>query len=440
MKLNWTLAVVAAIALCAGGCKKDGAAPTEAPKAAGAQAGEAARPGEAAKPGEAAPVEPAKAEVPLEKATVVLWHAYRAEEQKALEQLVDAYNAQGGPVTVEAIPVPYDAFVDKIGVTVPRGNGPDLFIFAHNMIGDWVAGGLLEPVTEWAPPALLSRFIPDTVKALVYKKSLYGLPLAFKSLVLFYNKKLIAEPPKTVDELIAKAKAHTGGESWGLAVEAAKLYFHAPWLHAKGGVVFDEAGKPVLDSDASVAAAELARSLVKEQGIVPSGMTGFMVTSLFNEGKAAMAISGPWLRGEIDAGVDYGVAVLPKLGDAPLKPFLGSEAIYVSAKGAHKREAFDFAKFLTSDEAALVRAKVGKQPVANKATYEDPEIKADPFMPVFFEQAQSSVIMPATPEMQAVWSTYDTALNKTLFGDASARDAMGEAQRKVVSDLEKMAR
>lgn len=434
MKLRMILAI--AMALSLGACNKDAApaAPAaEAPKGA-AEAGKAGT-----TPGEPAKAEPAK-EPALETAKVVLWHAYRAEEQKALEQLVDAYNAKGGPVTVEAIPVPYDAFVDKIGVTVPRGNGPDLFIFAHNMIGDWVAGGLLEPVTEWAPPELLARFIPDTVKALVYKKSLYGLPLAFKSLVLFYNKKLVAEPPKTVDELIAKAKEHTGGDNWGLVTEAAKLYFHAPWLHAKGGAVFDAEGKPALDTDASVAAAELARSLVKEHGVIPSGMTGFMVTSLFNEGKAAMAVSGPWLRGEIDAGVDYGVATLPTLDGAPLAPFLGSEALYVSAKSAHKREAFDFVKFVTSDESALHRAKVGKQPVANKAVYEDAGIKADPFMPVFFEQAKSAVIMPATPEMQAVWSTYDQALNKTLFGEANAREALGEAQRKVVSDLEKMAR
>lgn len=439
MKLAWTVTLALAVSLTA--CKKDdapqapeaGKGPAKAPAALADKAPEA-------KASDQPTTAPETAEPPLDKATVVLWHAYRAEEQRALEQLVDAYNAQGGPVTVEAIPVPYDAFVDKIAVTIPRGNGPDLFIFAHNMIGDWVAAGLIEPVNQWAPPTLLGRFIPDTVKALVYKKSLYGLPLAFKSLVLFYNKALIAEPPATLDDLIAKAKANTGGERWGLAFEAAKLYQHAPLLHAKGGAVFDEAGAPALDSAGSVAAAEVARSLVKEHGVVPSGMTGFMVTSLFNEGKAAMAISGPWFRGEIDPAISYGVAVLPSVDGAPMRPFLGSEALYVSAKSAHKREAFDVAKFLTSDASALVRATVGKQPVANRATYDDPAVKGDPNMPVFFEQSKAAVIMPSTPEMQVVWSTYDNALNKVIFGDGDVRATFGDAQRKVQGDIEKIQR
>ena len=427
--------LAAALSLTA--CKKDGAPATPAAPTAKPAEGAAVDKGTPA-PDKAA--EPAKAEAPLEKSTVVLWHAYRAEEQRALEQLVEEYNRQGGPVTIEAIPVPYDAFVDKIAVTIPRGNGPDLFIFAHNMIGDWVASGLIEPVNQWAPADLLGRFIPDTVKALVYKKSLYGLPLAFKSLVLFYNKALVPEPPKTLEDLITVAKANTGGEKWGLAYEASKLYVHATLLYAKGGAVFDDDGKPALDSDASIAAAELARSLVKEHGIVPSGMTSFMVTSLFNEGKAALAINGPWFRGEIDPSVSYGVALLPTVAGSPMRPFLGSEALFVSAKSTHKREAFDVAKFLTSDEAALVRATVGKQPVANKATYEDPTVKADPAMPVFFEQSKAAVIMPSTPEMQVVWSTYDNALNKVIFGDGDARATFGDAQRKVVGDIEKIQR
>ena len=33
---------------------------------------------------------------------------------------------------------------DKLAVAVPRGNGPDLFIFAHDRLGDWATSGLLE--------------------------------------------------------------------------------------------------------------------------------------------------------------------------------------------------------------------------------------------------------------------------------------------------------
>ncbi|NUN15833.1 MAG: extracellular solute-binding protein [Myxococcales bacterium] len=379
----------------------------------------------------------------LSKATITLWHSYREEEQAALEQLVAAYNAQGGPVTVEAVPVPYDAFVDKISVTVPRGKGPDLFIFAHNLIGEWASTGVIEPITPWAPPELLKQFIPSTVKALVYEKSLYGLPLAFKSIVLFYNRQITPNPPQTMAEMILAAKAATHPEQgrYGLVVEAAKLYFHAPWLFGYGGSLFDDSESPKVDTQESIAAMQFARRLVRDEGIVPPGLTGFMVASIFSEGKAAFALSGPWFRGEIGKDIDYGVATIPTLDNgAPPKPFLGSEAILLSKMSANKPEAMDFAKFLSSDSSALIRAKVGKQPVANISVYEHPDVQADPMMAVFKAQAQNAVIMPASPAMQAMWSTYDAALQKTLFGDTEPSQALADAQTKITADVSRLRR
>lgn len=379
----------------------------------------------------------------LNKVTITLWHAYREEEQAALEQLVSAYNARGGPVTVEAAPVPYDAFVDKISVTVPRGKGPDLFIFAHNLIGEWASTGVIEPITPWAPADLLKQFIPSTVKALVYEKSLYGLPLAYKSIVLFYNRQLVPNPPKTISEMLQIAKSATQADQgkFGLVVEAAKLYFHAPWLFGYGGALFDESESPRVDGAESVAALQFARRLVRDEGIVPPGLTGFMIASMFSEGKAAFALSGPWFRGEIGKDIDFGVTTIPVLDNGtPPKPFLGSEAVLLSKMSANKPEAMDFARFLASDTSALVRAKVGKQPVANVSVYENPEIQADPMMAVFKAQAQNAVIMPSSPAMQAMWSTYDTALQKAIFGDMDPALALAEAQTKIAADVSRLKR
>ena len=62
---------------------------------------------------------------------VILWHAYRGDEAKALEETVNAYRQRPNAAHVRLVAVPYDAFANKLRVAVPRGNGPDLFIFAH---------------------------------------------------------------------------------------------------------------------------------------------------------------------------------------------------------------------------------------------------------------------------------------------------------------------
>jgi Maltose-binding periplasmic proteins/domains len=72
---------------------------------------------------------------------------------------------------------------------------------------------------------------------------------------------------------------------YGLVYEASLLYFNAPFIHGFGGVILDEEGRPHLDEKPVVDALVFLRTLVKEDGVVPKGVTSAMVTSLFNEGK-----------------------------------------------------------------------------------------------------------------------------------------------------------
>ena len=57
------------------------------------------------------------------------------------------YNAKQKDVVVKTLAVPYDAYADKITASVPRGKGPDVFIFAQDRLGGWVeAGQTIEPI------------------------------------------------------------------------------------------------------------------------------------------------------------------------------------------------------------------------------------------------------------------------------------------------------
>ena len=125
---------------------------------------------------------------------VVLWHAYRGDEAAALEKTIEAYRAQPDAVPVRVVSVPYDAFANKLRVSVPRGNGPDLFIFAHDQVGDWAERGLIESLSFWADKALLEQYLDETLTPLVFDDALFGLPLAFKCLALFYDKGFLKPP------------------------------------------------------------------------------------------------------------------------------------------------------------------------------------------------------------------------------------------------------
>ena len=87
-----------------------------------------------------------------------------------------AYNARPTTkVKVSPLAVPFDAFADKISAAVPRGKGPDVFIYAQDRMGGWIeAGNTVEPIDFFVDDALKARFIPTTIQALTYRGSLWG--------------------------------------------------------------------------------------------------------------------------------------------------------------------------------------------------------------------------------------------------------------------------
>ncbi len=437
------IAATFALTLTAASCgKKDTAAaptpPAGHPDAVLASTGDTAEPRTS---GHAPTAEPDRAKAPAGGAAgsapavtpIRLWHAYRGAEKSAFEQLIASFNDANSHISVTAQAVPYDAFVDKITIVVPRGQGPDLFVFAHNMVGSWVDKGVIAPIGDKVPSAALRAFIPQSVKALVYRRNLYGLPLAFKSLVLFCNKALLAEPPPTMEALIAALKPKMTQGRYGLLYEAGGLYQHATWIHAFGGSVFDATHKPAFATEAQARALRFARALFAKHKLYPKGVAEHMITTLFNEQKAICTLNGPWFRAEISDKVDYVVATIPSVEGKPGRPFLGIEALFVTTSSKHPRQAVEVARYLTGAEAAKVRLEVGKQPVAHAATL---AASTDPHMAVFRRQADQSVLMDSSPDMQVVWATADSAIGRTLFvSGAVPAQELAKAQKRIEADL-----
>lgn len=373
---------------------------------------------------------------------IVVWHAYRGDERAAFEKVLAEFNRTHPGTKASPLAVPYDAFADKITAAVPRGKGPDVFIYAQDRLGGWIAAGnTVEPLDFFLDAKIKGRYLPTTLQAMTYQGNVYGLPLNFKVITLIYNKKLIAKPPKTTGELIALAKKHTDAASgkFGLAYHFADFYYHAPLMNAFGGGVF--AGrKPTLNSPANVKSLETLMQW-QGQGFLPAEPSTALITALFNQGKAPMVLSGPWFLGEVRNDIQVGLAPLPTVGEAggkPMRPWITVEGVYVAAPSKNKDEAFALAKFLTDVPAAKVLALEGRQSPANKAAYADAQIAADPVLKAFREQVEVAVPMPNLPEMTLVWSPATTAMNKIVKKSATPKAALDAAQKEVVERIAKL--
>ena len=362
---------------------------------------------------------------------IVLWHSYTGAERAALEVTAQAWNADHPTTPLVLVAVPHDAFADKISSAIPRGNGPDLFVYAQDRMGDWADAGVIEPIEFWVDDARADRFGDRALGLMSYRSSLWGLPLALKSLALFYRSDLVATPPASTVELVALAPKMRARDGFALAYANIDLYGHAPWLHGFGGRVLDDAGAPAIASPEAARALEFARSLI-EQHVAPADAQNPLVASLFNEGKAATVIQGPWFIQDIAPGVPWHVAPLPVISPVgrPAAPCLGAEGILMSTRARDKDAAFAVMDALTSDAAAIVRAKA-RQVVANVRAYDDPDVARDPVVAAFRAQLAHTVPMSNEPAMREVWTPYRTAIEQVLSGRADAASQLVELQDEV---------
>lgn len=364
--------------------------------------------------------------------SVLLWHAYSDAELKALTASVKRIEKEHD-LRVMLVSVPYESFADKLTAAIPNGNGPDLFIFAHDRIGHWTANQLIEPIEFYVDDVIADRFAYEAINAMSYDDSLYGLPLTVKSVALFYRTDIVKTPPTETDQLFDMSELYVDDfKGYPLVYENTDLYAHAAWLHGFGGSLFTAEGRQDLATPAAVSALEFARRLDREK-IVPGGVDGKMVATLFGEGKAAMAISGPWFQSSIGTSVPWAVTTLPIVSATGKRaaPFLGAEGVLMSSKARDKQRAFRVMNALTADSEALHRARDAGQVVPNQAAYRADDLASNAALMTFRSQLDHSVPMSAAPGMRSVWTPYQTALLKVIDQQADPADALRSAEKEV---------
>ena len=102
---------------------------------------------------------------------------------------------------------------------MPRGKGPDVFIFAQDRLGGWVeAGQTIEPIDFFIDDKTVAQLVPGMMAAMTYRDTVYGLPLNYKSIAMIYNTALVKTPPKTTAELLKLAKGMTNTATGRLGV------------------------------------------------------------------------------------------------------------------------------------------------------------------------------------------------------------------------------
>lgn len=393
---------------------------------------------------------------------IVLWHAYIGHEAETLLELIRQYNADpnlNGGVKVDVLSVAFGNFPDKLTNALPRGQGPDVFIYAHDRLEDWKAKGLIAPVDFWIQPQEVADYRPEmVVDAFIREHRLYGFPLTVKNLALYVrrlpdgtdvaarvldlqtrNEWTFEAFLKLARELTRPCPWNTNLKCYGLGVQADDAYHHAMWVHAAGGAFLDARGLPDVLSDAHRKAAEWSWKLsgAHQDAVVPPELSYPLMSDLFIKGEIAMVISGPWFQSQLDPQkTPYTVVDFPFVEGRYPAPFLSLEGLYLSARSRKPSAAVRLMKFLAGAKSAEMRARMAGQvpilqTVADAMRRECETNRACPFDRFFYGQflqiAQKGVVMPATQNARMMWPPYSKALAGVIRRNESIVKAFREA-------------
>jgi multiple sugar transport system substrate-binding protein len=198
-------------------------------------------------------------------------------------------------------------------------------------------------------------------KVLQYDGKYYAAPMNFATLMMYYNKDIFAKagidaPPKTWDEWIADIKktTKTGSDAqYGLLIPDHETIPNWPILLWGNGSDIVKDGQPNLADPKTVEALKLWSDLVIKDKITPTGLTGADADKLFQSGKAAMEITGPWMtNGFTAAGLNYDVAPIPTGPGGPVT-LADSVVLVVSKTAKDPKAALDFVSMWNSKQAQL---------------------------------------------------------------------------------------
>ncbi|MBT2287589.1 maltose ABC transporter substrate-binding protein [Paenibacillus albidus] len=373
--------------------------------------------------------------VPEEGATLIVWESKeeRAFTEEIAKQFTEKYNV---PVKIEELAPPDQ--VTKLTQDGPSGLAADVVVIPHDNLGKAASASLLLPNDLFAEETK-TRNTEASIIGASYEGELYGYPRAAETVALFYNKSLVKEAPKSFDDVLAFSKTFTDKSKnrYGIMWEVGNMYFNYPFIAANGGYLFGDNGTNKDDIGlASEGAIKSLQTFVKLKEVLPikSGdINPDIKRSLFNSGDVAMDINGPWELGAYKEalGENLGIAPIPTIDGKTSITFSGIKIYGVNSYTQYPNAAKMYADFATTKEAQLLLNKtIGSVPT-NKEALEDPQIKSDPYVSAFAQQATNSQPMPSIPEMGNVWSPVNAALPEIWDNNADPKAAMEKAVQQI---------
>jgi len=360
--------------------------------------------------------------------TALAWFERRPTEVEVLEEQVATFNEQSEQ-TVELSNI--SDLRERTTSAIPAGEGPQLFEWAHDWVGEYHQNGFLSDQSDQVDVDL-SQYTAAAQDAIQFDGNLYGLPASAETVALIYNREMVDSPPETVSELESTMESNhdPSSGSFGLSYPL-NPYFFSAWAQAFGGHIFDPTEDQPLGIDMAETTEGLELVLDKFVPYMANDPGYSPQVASFAEGNAPFAINGPWFMSTVDENdIDAGVTALPAPEGGAPQPFTGIGMWYFSAGMEESEEAAAagraFAEwFTTREEVIMANAQeFGDIPVLQSMSGSS---DLPDTVQGFSQAVAQGTKTPVDPRMGDVWGPLGDGFMRAYNDEVSVQQAMEEA-------------
>ena len=364
---------------------------------------------------------------PASKVTITVWGSGSAGgEAQAFNASLASFEALYPNITIKDSPA-----INVASTTFPTAahahNAPDVYRDTSDNGGALYAAGLLLNLTPYLNSSYINSFTAGTITDWKLNGALYGIPVNTNGIALYYNKALVPNgtAPSNVWQMIQDAKNVTamGSGYYGLAYGIGNDYGYrfAAWFPAFGGGIFNSSHYPVVNSSQDIAAMSFVWNWTAKYHIDTTGLTFADEQSLFESGKSAFMLDGPWDQSTYAKalGSNLGVAPIPFNNATGLwpEPLWGSVGYVIpdsQASGANASQiwaSLKFVQFMTDNNSQVQLFKLaGDLPsLISTGKYIETHNFNDTVISGWVAQEAHTQLFPNYPQMAAFWTPFHIA-------------------------------
>ncbi|TDQ00850.1 extracellular solute-binding protein [Labedaea rhizosphaerae] len=386
---------------------------------------------------------------------ITIWYSNNTDELAWGKAAVAQWNAQHPDEKVTGQEIPAGKSSEEvIGAAITAGNAPCLVLnTAPAAVPQFQKQGGLVPLDDF--PDGKSYVEGRTGQQAQQYKSpdgkYYQLPWKSNPVVIFYNKKAFKKagidadnpPLATFDQFLDTSRkvVQKGGAKYAILPAPTSEFFQSwfdfyPLYAAEtGGKQLVENGKSTFTGPEGTAVLNFWNTMYREKLAGQEKYNG----DAFADGKAAMAIVGPWAIPVYKGKVEWGSVPVPTSKGMPanaIHTFSDAKNIAIYSACQNRGTAWEFAKFVTSPEQdGKLLEQTGQMPMRQnlQTTYPDYFAK-NPAYAMFADLNARTVEVPNVPNSITIWQTFrDAYSSSVIFGksapDAALRDAAGKIDK-----------